>query len=129
VSRKRLPGACRRASSVRGYLTALGVSNDRVRKISYGKERPAIPGSDEAAWSQNRRSVTILSRDTFQTSAIVNDDPLLLTPPPSTTTIDSLLNDPVLNDLPSADPLLSDPLLNDPLLNDPLLNDPLLNGG
>jgi len=119
----------RRASSVRGYLTALGVSNDRVRKISYGKERPAIPGSDEAAWSQNRRSVTILSRDTFQTSAIVNDDPLLLTPPPSTTTIDSLLNDPVLNDLPSADPLLSDPLLNDPLLNDPLLNDPLLNGG
>ncbi len=119
----------RRASSVRGYLTALGVSNDRVRKISFGKERPVIPGSNEAAWSQNRRTVTVLSRDTFQTGTIASDDPLLLAPPSSTTTIDSLLNDPVLNDLPAADPLLNDPLLNDPLLNDPLLNDPLLNGG
>ena len=113
----------RRASAVRGYLTALGVSTDRVRKISFGKERPAIPGSDESAWSQNRRTVTVLSREGFATSAIASDDPLLLTPLPNETSIDSLLNDPVLNDLPSTDPLLNDPLLNDPLLNDPLLND------
>lgn len=112
----------RRASAVRGYLTALGVANDRVRKISFGKERPAIPGSDEAAWSQNRRSVTTLSRESVQTSAVVSDDPLSPAPLPNDTSIDSLLNDPVLNDLPSGDPLLNDPLLNDPLLNDPLLN-------
>lgn len=112
----------RRASSVRGYLTALGVPTDRVRKISFGKERPAVPGSDEAAWNQNRRSVTVLSRETFNTSAIASDDPLLLAPIPNETSIDSLLNDPVLNDLPLGDPLLNDPLLNDPLLNDPLLN-------
>ncbi len=113
----------RRASSVRGYLTALGVAQDRVRKISYGKERPVVPGSDEIAWSQNRRTVTVLTNNSVGTGAIVSDDPLVLAPVPNDTTIDSLLNDPILNDLPSSDPLLNDPLLNDPLLNDPLLND------
>ena len=112
----------RRASAVRGYLTALGVPNDRVRKISFGKERPAIPGSDESAWSQNRRSVTMLTRENFETSAVLSDDPLSQTSRSSDTSIDSLLSDPVLNDIPSGDPLLDDPLLNDPLLNDPLLN-------
>lgn len=48
----------RRANSVKNYLVALGVSPSRVTTISYGKERPAAPGSNEQAWSQNRRGVT-----------------------------------------------------------------------
>jgi peptidoglycan-associated lipoprotein len=45
----------RRALAVRRYLVALGVSADRVHTISYGEEKPAVSGSDEAAWSKNRR--------------------------------------------------------------------------
>ncbi len=45
----------RRALAVRRYLVALGVSADRVHTISYGEEKPAVAGSDEAAWSKNRR--------------------------------------------------------------------------
>jgi peptidoglycan-associated lipoprotein len=48
----------RRANSAKNYLTALGVSPSRINTISYGKERPAVPGSNESAWAQNRRSVT-----------------------------------------------------------------------
>jgi peptidoglycan-associated lipoprotein len=46
----------RRALAVRRYLIALGVSSDRVHTISYGEEKPAVSGSDEAAWSKNRRA-------------------------------------------------------------------------
>ena len=46
----------RRALAVRRYLIALGVSSDRVHTISYGEEKPAVHGSDEAAWSKNRRA-------------------------------------------------------------------------
>jgi len=48
----------RRANSVKNYLVALGVSPARINTISYGKERPAVPGSNETAWAQNRRGVT-----------------------------------------------------------------------
>jgi peptidoglycan-associated lipoprotein len=48
----------RRANSVKNYLVALGVDAGRIETISYGKERPAVPGSDESAWAQNRRGVT-----------------------------------------------------------------------
>ena len=48
----------RRANSVRNYLSALGVSPTRINVVSFGKERPAVPGANEAAWSQNRRSVS-----------------------------------------------------------------------
>ena len=48
----------RRANAVRNYLIALGVSPGRVSAISYGKERPAIVGSNDTSWAQNRRSVT-----------------------------------------------------------------------
>lgn len=48
----------RRAEATKNFLVALGVSASRVRTISYGKERPAITGSNESAWSQNRRSVS-----------------------------------------------------------------------
>ena len=51
----------RRANAVRNYLVALGVSPARITTISYGKERPAVSGSNESAWSQNRRGVTVIT--------------------------------------------------------------------
>ncbi len=51
----------RRANAAKDYLIALGVDPNRITIISYGKERPAVAGSNEAAWSQNRRAVTIIS--------------------------------------------------------------------
>jgi peptidoglycan-associated lipoprotein len=51
----------RRASEVKTYLTALGVSPSRVLTISYGEERPADPGHDETAYALNRRAVTIVN--------------------------------------------------------------------
>ncbi len=48
----------RRANSVKDYLVSLGVNPSRVSTISYGKERPVATGSNETAWSQNRRGVT-----------------------------------------------------------------------
>jgi len=51
----------RRANSAKDYLVALGVSPNRIRTISYGEERPVALGSSEAAWSQNRRSVTVIT--------------------------------------------------------------------
>lgn len=53
----------RRAAAVRDYLIALGVAPDRVRIVSYGKERPAVSRSDEEAWSQNRRAVSLLVKN------------------------------------------------------------------
>jgi len=50
----------RRANSVKDYLAALGVPSSRIRTISYGKERPVALGSNEAAWAQNRRAVTVV---------------------------------------------------------------------
>ncbi len=50
----------RRAIAVKDYLVSLGVSANRLETISYGKERPAVLGSDESSWTQNRRSVTSL---------------------------------------------------------------------
>ena len=51
----------RRATSVKNYLVADGVPADRVKTISYGKERPAVVGNNDAAWSQNRRGVTVVT--------------------------------------------------------------------
>ena len=51
----------RRATAVRNALVALGVSANRVKTISYGKERPAVLGDNEAAWAQNRRGVTVIN--------------------------------------------------------------------
>ncbi len=51
----------RRATAVRNYLLALNVSPNQVRTISYGEERPADAGSDESAWANNRRAVTVVS--------------------------------------------------------------------
>lgn len=49
----------RRANSVKDYLVALGVNPNRLKTLSYGKERPVALGSNEQAWSQNRRAVTV----------------------------------------------------------------------
>jgi peptidoglycan-associated lipoprotein len=51
----------RRATAVKDYLVAYGVAPSRIRVVSYGKERPAVIGSNEAAWAKNRRSVTVVS--------------------------------------------------------------------
>ena len=51
----------RRATAVRDYLVAKGINAARVRTVSYGKERPAVSGSDEAAWAKNRRAATVLN--------------------------------------------------------------------
>jgi peptidoglycan-associated lipoprotein len=51
----------RRASSAKNFLTSLGIDARRVATISYGKERPAVVGSNEAAWSQNRRGVMVVN--------------------------------------------------------------------
>lgn len=52
----------RRAAATRNYLVALGVSPDRIKTISFGKERPAVLGSGEDVWSQNRRAVLKVER-------------------------------------------------------------------
>ncbi len=51
----------RRANSVKDYLVALGSNPSRIKTISYGKERPVALGSNEAAWAQNRRGVTMVT--------------------------------------------------------------------
>ena len=45
-----------RAQAVRERLAAAGVSADRVQTVSYGEEKPAAFGHDEASWAQNRRA-------------------------------------------------------------------------
>ena len=50
----------RRAQSVKDYLVQLGIDEDRLPTISYGEEKPAVEGSNEAAWSQNRRVEFVL---------------------------------------------------------------------
>ena len=50
----------RRASAAKNYLVALGVADDRVSAISYGKERPIAFGSNAADWAKNRRGVTVV---------------------------------------------------------------------
>ena len=51
----------KRAQAVKNYLSGLGVAMSNLNTISYGKERPAVVGSTDAAWSQNRRAVTAVN--------------------------------------------------------------------
>jgi len=51
----------RRAQVVHDYLAARGVDPNRMRTISYGKERPVAVCNDISCWSQNRRAVTVLN--------------------------------------------------------------------
>ncbi len=50
----------RRANAAKNYLVSLGVAANRISVISYGKERPVALGSNEAAWAQNRRAVSVV---------------------------------------------------------------------
>lgn len=45
----------RRALASRDYLVSLGIADSRIQTLSYGSERPAVQGHDEAAWAKNRR--------------------------------------------------------------------------
>jgi peptidoglycan-associated lipoprotein len=51
----------RRAQTVRDYLISRGIQAQRMRTISYGKERPVAVCNDISCWSQNRRVVTVLN--------------------------------------------------------------------
>ncbi len=51
----------RRAQSVSEFLTSKGVDPSRISTISYGKENPIDPGSDEDAWAKNRNAHTTLT--------------------------------------------------------------------
>lgn len=50
----------RRASAARDYLVAQGIDSARIKTISYGKERPEVVGSNDSAWAQNRRAVSVI---------------------------------------------------------------------
>lgn len=45
----------RRANAIRSQMTLLGAKSNQIKTVSYGEERPAVDGHDEAAWSKNRR--------------------------------------------------------------------------
>ena len=45
-------------------MIALGIDPNRVKTISYGKERPVDPASNEDAWQRNRRAVTVVDGTT-----------------------------------------------------------------
>lgn len=51
----------RRANAIRDYLIALGIRQDRLKTISYGKERPVDPRSTAEAWEKNRRGVMVVN--------------------------------------------------------------------
>ena len=46
----------RRAGSVKAYMQSLGADGSKLTAVSYGEEKPADPGHDEAAWAKNRRA-------------------------------------------------------------------------
>ena len=50
----------RRANAASNYLQSLGIAANRLTTVSYGEERPAATGSNEQAWAQNRRAVTVV---------------------------------------------------------------------
>ena len=50
----------RRANAAKNFLVSIGVPANRIRTVSYGKERPVALGSNEAAWAQNRRAVSVV---------------------------------------------------------------------
>jgi len=45
----------KRAEAVQRALVLLGVPDSQIEAVSYGKEKPAVQGADEAAWAKNRR--------------------------------------------------------------------------
>lgn len=52
----------KRAKSAMQYLMTLGIPSERLSVVSYGKERPAVQGNDESAWSKNRRDEFVIQK-------------------------------------------------------------------
>ena len=52
----------KRANEAAKYLIDLGIEKERIKTISYGKERPLDPGHDETAWAKNRRDHFVVSQ-------------------------------------------------------------------
>lgn len=102
----------RRASAVRGYLIALGIDPGRLRKISYGSERPAVPGSDPEAWAQNRRAMTVPEPG----GLLSVETPRAAEPAPAPPSDNLYADDPLLD--PSLDALLGAEPAADPLSGD-----------
>lgn len=50
----------RRADAAKNYLVGLGIAGNRITTVSYGKERPVALASNESAWAQNRRAVSVV---------------------------------------------------------------------
>jgi peptidoglycan-associated lipoprotein len=50
----------RRAAAVRKFLLSSGIQDNRIRTVSYGKERPQVALSNDQGWAQNRRGVTVI---------------------------------------------------------------------
>ena len=53
----------RRAYSAKNFLVSLGVEEDRISVISYGKEKPQVTGKDEQSWAQSRTAITVINPD------------------------------------------------------------------
>jgi peptidoglycan-associated lipoprotein len=49
----------RRANAIRAYLAGRGVADAKMKTVSYGKDKPAVDGSGEGIWRQNRRGVPV----------------------------------------------------------------------
>lgn len=49
----------RRANAIRAYLVKRNVADNRIRTLSFGKDKPAVAGSGESVWRQNRRGVPV----------------------------------------------------------------------
>jgi peptidoglycan-associated lipoprotein len=52
----------RRSHEVKMALVAMGVDGSRIETTTFGKDRPAVMGSNEAAWAKNRRAVVVVSQ-------------------------------------------------------------------
>ena len=52
----------RRANAIRAYLANRGIADNRIKTISYGKDKPAVDGNGEEAWKKNRRGVPVPMR-------------------------------------------------------------------
>ncbi len=70
----------RRAQAVRNYLVGKGVPAQRVKFVSYGRERRVSTCNDISCWSQNRRAVTVLDGEPATTPAA--QAPVPMTRPP-----------------------------------------------
>jgi peptidoglycan-associated lipoprotein len=51
----------KRSASVKAFLVTIGVKDDQLQTVSYGKEKPAMAGSNEEAWAKNRRATFTLA--------------------------------------------------------------------